>query len=152
MKLISINQYGILFGIILFVTIFICSCSFFPKGKYVADLDSHVKVNVEYQKNDSIPEFRQIINLTRDDYSLTLDDHTRVQPFSIYKDSLPINGKETAMIFIYDLYIGWAILNYETLEIHKDFSEMPKEQALLTKLVMMENPILEFDGDGFVDQ
>ncbi|MGK0390643.1 MAG: hypothetical protein ACI94Y_003402 [Maribacter sp.] len=149
MKLISINQYGILFGIILFVTVFICSCSFFSEGKYAADLDAQMKVTVEYQKNDSIPEFRQIISLSKDNYSTTLDANTRVRPFSIYKDSLPIKGKEIAMIFIYDLYLGWVILDYETLDIYKDFSEMPKEQALLTKLRMMENPVLEFDGDGF---
>ena len=152
MKYFLFKQYDILFGIFIFLTIFICSCSFFSKGKHDTNLDTNVKIAVEYQKNDSIPEFRQIISLSKDNYWLTLDDNTRVQPFSIYKDSLPINGKETAMIFIYDLYLGWAILDYETLEIHKDFSEVPKEQALLTKLVMMENPILEFDGDGFIEK
>lgn len=146
----SLKSCGILFGILLFVAIFICSCSLFSKGKCVTNLDDSIELTVEYQDNDSIPEFKQIINLTKDNYSLTLDDDTRLQPFSIYKDSLLVDGKEVPMIFIYDLYLGWAILHYETLEIHKDFSEMPKEQALLTKLRMMENSILEFDGDGFV--
>lgn len=147
-----LKQYSILFGILLFAMMFICSCSFFSKGKYATNLDDDIMVEVEFLDNDSIPEFRQIIILSKDDYLLTLDDDTRTPPFSIHKDTLPINGEKTDMIFIYDMYLGWAILYHETLEIYKDFSEMPKEQALLTKLRMMENPILEFDGDGFVKE
>lgn len=135
----------ILFGSILFIIFFICSCGLFSKDKYETDLDKNIHFSVQLEALDGEPEWNQVIEFSREDYWLTLDDNTRTRGLKVYLDSLPIDGVQTPMIYVYDLYLGWAILHYETLEIHKDFTEFPKEQALLTQLRLMDNPIWVLD-------
>ena len=129
----------------LLLIVAISGCGLFSNEKYAANLDGNVHFSLEYEAAEGELEFRQIIHFSNEANSTTLDDDTRTKDLEIHLDSLPINAVQTPMFFIYNLYLGWAVLDYETLEIHKGFSEIPKEQALLTKLRLMENPIWKLD-------
>lgn len=121
------------------------SCGFFGKEKYTANLDHKVKFSLEYKATEDELVFQQIIIFSNKDNWLTLNDDTQTKDLRVHLDSLPVNNVQTPMFFIYNLYLGWAVLNYETLQIHKDFAQIPKEQALLTKLRLMKDPIWELN-------
>ncbi len=138
------GKIRILFGITLFSTIFICGCQLFSKGKCVGEIGNGIRVNVVSQEISGDMDFRQTIVLTKDEKDLTIIADTKTSALEFHRDS--ILGKPGEMLFIYDIYLGWCIVDVNSFSIYKNFTDLPKEQALLTKLRMMESPDLIFDG------
>ncbi len=117
--------------------------------KFVAQLDENIEIEYALNWDGSGEMYDQIILIKKNDKEIKLQGKTPVRELQVYLDSYPIDGVDVKMIFIYDLYLGWAIINYNDFTIWKDFTTLPTKQELLVKLRLIENPILDFDGTQF---
>ncbi len=147
-----ISIFTILIGIIFTLSTYTSCGMFGSQEKFNAELKGNIRMGLELIWDGESENYQQIITLEKKGEKIVIKGKTPVRELTVYEDSYPINDVDTEMIFIYDLFLGWAIIDKGNLTIWKDFSELPKDKELLVKLRLMENPVLEFDGNEFLTE